>query len=115
MLFTAITAAPNFIFQNALERHFPSRTSEQPRLEVIDSKNEATKEELIAKYGQLSIRNTIIKFTLDQSLGATTNTVLFIVVLGWIKGQSLAHIQDSLFEVCGPRSNKSLSRDSNAL
>jgi hypothetical protein len=48
---------------------------------------------------QLSIRNTLIKFVLDQSIAATVNTALYIVLMGGIKGQSYEYIRDDLFEV----------------
>lgn len=37
---------------------------------------------------QLSIRNTAIKFLLDQSIGAAVNTVLFIMGISMLRGQS---------------------------
>lgn len=102
MLFTAITTAPNFMFQTALEKRFPTRTIERSQLDRFDPDKKADEKDLLAKYGRLNIRNTIFKFVLDQSLSATTNTVLFIVVLGWIKGHSGARIQHALSKVCIP-------------
>lgn len=38
---------------------------------------------------KLNIKNTAMKFALDQTVGATVNTVLFIAGIGLIRGQSL--------------------------
>lgn len=100
MLFTAITAAPNYVFQTALEKRFPTRTIPAPILEQSREKDKSSHQELLEKYGQLDVRNTIIKFFLDQSLSASTNTMLFIVVFGLIKGQSLEYISESIRTVC---------------
>jgi len=37
---------------------------------------------------QLSIRNTIIKFLLDQTIGAAVNTVMFIMGIAMLRGQN---------------------------
>ena len=96
MLFTAIVAAPNYIFQTVLEKCFPTRTVPKSLLEHAHTKND---EELLHKHGQLDVRNTVTKFFLDQSLSATTNTMLFIVVLGLIKGQSIEYIRAAILTV----------------
>ena len=100
MLFTAIVAAPNYIFQTVLEKCFPTRTVPKTVLEQAHAKDKNNDEELLRKHGQLDVRNTIIKFFLDQSLSATTNTMLFIVVLGLIKGQSIEYIRSAVSTVC---------------
>ena len=40
---------------------------------------------------QLSIRNTIIKFLLDQSIGAAVNTIMFIMGIAMLRGYSLQY------------------------
>jgi protein Mpv17 len=40
---------------------------------------------------QLSIRNTIIKFLLDQSIGAAVNTIMFIMGIAMLHGYSLQY------------------------
>jgi len=99
MLFTAIVAAPNYIFQTVLEKCFPTRTVPEPFLEQVHAKDKKDDEELLRKHGQLDVRNTVIKFFLDQSLSATTNTMLFIVVFGLIKGQSFEYIRTAVSTV----------------
>lgn len=51
---------------------------------------------------RLSIKNTAIKFTLDQTIGAAVNTVLFIAGIGLIKGQPLASIEKEVREEFWP-------------
>ena len=99
MLFTAIVAAPNYIFQTVLEKCFPTRTVPKSLLEQAYAKDKKNDEELLREHGQLDVRNTVIKFLLDQSLSATTNTMLFIVVLGLIKGQSIGYIRGAVSTV----------------
>lgn len=99
MLFTAIVAAPNFIFQTVLEKCFPTRTVPKSLLEQAHAKDKTNDGDLLLKHGQLDVRNTAIKFFLDQSLSATTNTMLFIVVLGLIKGQSIEYIRTAISTV----------------
>lgn len=103
MLFTAIVAAPNYIFQTVLEKCFPTRTVPKSLLEQAHVKDKTNDEELLRKHGQLDVRNTVIKFFLDQSLSATTNTMLLIVVLGLIKGQSLEYIRGAVSTVSNAR------------
>lgn len=99
MLFTAIVAAPNYIFQMAMEKSFPTRTVPRTLLQQAQSKDKSCDMELLQTHGQLNVRNTVIKFILDQSLSATANTMLFIVVLGLIKGQSLDYIGEAILKV----------------
>jgi hypothetical protein len=99
MLFTAIVAAPNYIFQTVLEKCFPTRTVTKSLLDKAHAKDKKIDEEFLRQHGQLNIRNTVVKFFLDQTLSATTNTMLFIVVLGSIKGQSLEYIRAAVLTV----------------
>lgn len=105
MLFTAIVAAPNYVFQTVLEKCFPTRTVPKSLSEQAHAKDKKNDEDLLRKHGQLDVRNTVIKFFLDQSLSATTNTMLFIVVLGLIKGQSIEYICTAISTVSSSRPN----------
>ena len=44
----------------------------------------------------LNLRNTAIKFALDQTIGAAANTVLFIAGIALLRGESFAAIQQSI-------------------
>ena len=100
MLFTAIVAAPNNLFQLWLETQFPTRTVPRKKLEDLQRSKKNGEDDALEKHSRFNARNTLIKFLLDQSLSATTNTMLFICVLGFIKGRSIDYIRDDLVKVC---------------
>lgn len=99
MVFTALVTAPNHVFQKTLERFFPTETVPREKAMQVAVKEGRVNEELLRTHGRLDVRNTIIKFVLDQSLAATTNTVLFIVVFGMIRGQTLQQVGETLYNV----------------
>lgn len=47
----------------------------------------------------LSITNTIIKFLLDQSIGAIYNTAFFIAVINLLRGATYAQTAEALSRV----------------
>lgn len=63
----------------------------------VDRKKLDEGRESTQKTERLSVANTVIKFCLDQSLGSSVNTVLFIIVMGLFRrlswSQILANIQ----------------------
>ncbi|GKU02025.1 integral membrane mpv17 pmp22 family [Fusarium langsethiae] len=69
LLFNIICTPPNFYWQDFLESTFPAHPEEPSK----------SKDPKGAKKTQhkLSVRNTLIKFTLDQTVGAAANTLLF--------------------------------------
>ena len=113
-IFSILSCPPNYIWQAWLEATFPAYTewltpNEKERLvdEAVTgestgtekaglrTRNEkqaaATKEsapDVQKVKKQLSIRNTAVKFLLDQTLGALVNTVLFIMGIALLRGQS---------------------------
>ena len=50
----------------------------------------------------LDVKNTAKKFLMDQTFGATANTVAFIAGVGALKGMGGAEIVDALRRVCVP-------------
>ncbi|KAJ3467293.1 hypothetical protein MRS44_004857 [Fusarium solani] len=64
LLFNLICTPPNFMWQDFLETTFPAH----PKPKSSKEKNTKPK---------LSVRNTAIKFLLDQTVGAALNTLLF--------------------------------------
>jgi protein Mpv17 len=68
-LFTLLSCPPNFLWQEYLEEQFPGYTA------GIDGQKTLHK------------TNTAKKFTLDQTLGAAVNTLLFIALIGAFKGR----------------------------
>ncbi|KAM0561213.1 hypothetical protein ACHAPJ_003718 [Fusarium lateritium] len=69
LLFNVIATPPNFLWQDFLESSFPAHPPEpsNPKDPKGSKKTQP----------KLSVRNTIIKFILDQTVGAAVNTLLF--------------------------------------
>ncbi|CAK1358596.1 unnamed protein product [Cercospora beticola] len=98
IVFSAITTPPNYAFQYFLEASFPARTAIAPEKPQAKGKDE----KIAPVQDRLSIRNTIIKFFLDQSIAATVNTAMYICLMGGIKGHSYEFIMDDLYSVSRP-------------
>ncbi|GAB1217278.1 hypothetical protein ATERTT37_006514 [Aspergillus terreus] len=50
---------------------------------------------------RLNVKNTVLKITIDQTVGAVWNTVLFIATLGLLRGEAYETILDQIRTV-GP-------------
>lgn len=48
---------------------------------------------------RLSIKNTTIKFFLDQTLGCWINMLVFLLLLGWLKGKGAMEITNEVRDV----------------
>ncbi|RDA91226.1 hypothetical protein CP533_3400 [Ophiocordyceps camponoti-saundersi (nom. inval.)] len=70
LLFSIVSTPPNFLWQEFLETSYPAH----PR------KNN----------GSLSVTNTLIKFALDQTVGALVNTLLFSIFIHALQ-DAMAH------------------------
>ncbi|KAL1848153.1 hypothetical protein Daus18300_013685 [Diaporthe australafricana] len=95
-LFTVVSTPPNFLWQDFLESTFPS-TKTVPSSEAIKSASLSNEKELDreAREGKLvetklDVSHTIIKFVLDQTIGAAVNTLIFSLFVHSIK-QAMAH------------------------
>ena len=82
MLFNLLSCPPNVLWQEYLEEQFPAYTTD------FDGKK------------RLSKTNTAKKFALDQTLGATVNTLLFIAVMSAFKGKDGKAIIRDCQRVC---------------
>ncbi|KAF4345727.1 glomerulosclerosis Mpv17 [Fusarium beomiforme] len=69
LLFNVICTPPNFYWQDSLESTFPAHPEDASKTK--DSKDAPKVQP------RLSVRNTLIKFFLDQTVGAAVNTLLF--------------------------------------
>ncbi|POS79085.1 Mpv17/PMP22 family protein [Diaporthe helianthi] len=94
--FTVASTPPNFLWQEFLESTFPASKT-VPSSEAVKSASGSNEKELDreAREGKLvetklDVPNTIVKFTLDQTIGAAINTLLFSFFLHSIK-QAMAH------------------------
>lgn len=63
-------------------------------MSIIEKKEVQRGDRQVTEAGtqKLSVSNTAVKFLLDQSLGASVNTVLFIAVMGMFKGNAAEDI-----------------------
>lgn len=91
---------PNFKWQMALEENFPSSGKKPVDAVAIKKKDDDAKVNEKEKGKEtLSITNTVMKFTLDQTVGATLNTVFFIVIINLLRGAGWSTIFTSVQRV----------------
>ena len=89
IILALITTPPNYKWQLWLEETFPSNPKRAgPKTASKKADDTLAKEET----SSLSITNTAAKFFLDQTVGASLNTLWFIVMINLLRGQSLNHI-----------------------
>lgn len=95
VIFTIINCPPNFLWQSYLESAFPS-TYLVPSAAALAAAASSNEKELDREEKthellepKLSIRNTVVKFLLDQTIGAAVNTLLFSLVFAGFKGANL--------------------------
>ncbi|EFY85588.1 integral membrane protein, Mpv17/PMP22 family, putative [Metarhizium acridum CQMa 102] len=74
-MFSIVSTPPNFLWQDFLESSFPARLPPSGEGKSAGGKAASADEQ------PLSIRNTLLKFGLDQTVGATFNTLLFSVYI----------------------------------
>ncbi|EPE26599.1 hypothetical protein GLAREA_02512 [Glarea lozoyensis ATCC 20868] len=92
MFFNLLNTPPNFLWQQFLESAFPSTyTTPTPSAIAAAATNddkeldrEEKKHEILET--KLSVPNTLIKFMLDQTIGAAVNTLLFSAAIAGFKG-----------------------------
>ncbi|KAL7947197.1 hypothetical protein V8C42DRAFT_279263 [Trichoderma barbatum] len=76
VVFTIVSTPPNFLWQDFLESTFPAYpTPSKQQQPPSDSKKSPKSSPSPAP--KLSLVNTILKFILDQTVGAALNTLLF--------------------------------------
>ncbi|KAI1819334.1 hypothetical protein F4861DRAFT_148587 [Xylaria intraflava] len=105
VILTLLTAPPNYMWQQLLERTFPAYEHKQLKPGSDDSPRDIEKqlnEDPEAGAGpeperKLSIKNTITKWFIDCiTLGAIFNTVAFFILMGILKGQPVATITHNI-------------------
>jgi hypothetical protein len=79
-----------------------SQTFSTPDGQAVEKKIDTTFAQPTASSNPkaLSIKNTAIKFALDQTFGAVANNALFIVGIAFLKGQSVDTALSALRTVC---------------
>ncbi|THY31205.1 hypothetical protein D6D00_02346 [Aureobasidium pullulans] len=106
VIFTLLTAPPNYLWQHTLERVFPGRKpidstkTVLPRYEIREH-DELLGEDVLQQeeeFGtKLDWKNTMIKWFVDcMTLGALLNTAAFLILMGIMKGRSPGEIGTAL-------------------
>ncbi|THZ54123.1 hypothetical protein D6C88_09580 [Aureobasidium pullulans] len=112
VIFTLLTAPPNYLWQHALERVFPGRKpidstkTVLPRYEIREH-DELLGEDVLQLEEEIETKldwkNTMIKWFVDcMTLGALLNTAAFLILMGIMKGRSPGEIETVLHTVCFP-------------
>ncbi|KIW21134.1 hypothetical protein PV08_01714 [Exophiala spinifera] len=100
VVFSILNTPPNYMWQLWLEENFPGTAKKEEKpASALDEKKKAKSDgaKLDEKDTEsLSITNTIIKFVLDQSVGAVYNTAAFIVIIGLLRGATYTQTVDAL-------------------
>ena len=81
LVFTILSTPPNYLFQQLLERQFPGYALK--KIDIDEGGKGVTVEE------KLNVRNTCLKFLLDQTLGAAVNTALWLGGVQALRGAGL--------------------------
>ncbi|KAF7195534.1 Protein SYM1 [Pseudocercospora fuligena] len=132
VIYSVLSCPPNYLWQAFLEAQFPAYARELPQSEkelIVDEivhssgtekdqgangslSNRRLEEKAMThqtdstvsdgKTKKLSLRNTAIKFTLDQTLGAAVNTVLFIAGIALLRGQPWSTVYTNIHEQFWP-------------
>ncbi|KIN04359.1 hypothetical protein OIDMADRAFT_17460 [Oidiodendron maius Zn] len=96
IIFAVLNSPPNFLWQTFLEQSFPS-THLVPTSSALKAASENDEKKLDHEEKthtllepKLSISNTIMKFLLDQTIGAALNTLLFSLVFAGFQGANFA-------------------------
>ncbi|CAD0016308.1 unnamed protein product, partial [Aureobasidium pullulans] len=106
VMFTLLTAPPNYLWQHALERVFPGRKpidstkTVLPRYEIREH-DELLGEDVLQQEEEIETKldwkNTMIKWFVDcMTLGALLNTAAFLILMGIMKGRSPGEIGTAL-------------------
>lgn len=90
IILAIIQTPPNFKWQMALEENFPSSGKKPVDAAALKKKDDDVKIDEKKETGKetLSIKNTVAKFILDQTIGATLNTIMFIILINLLRGAS---------------------------
>ncbi|CZS99221.1 hypothetical protein WAI453_008304 [Rhynchosporium graminicola] len=85
----AVTTPPNFIWQDSLEKKFQSRR------EIVQEKSKKI-DVVEAPEGRMSKTNTFMKLLLDQTLGCWLNTLIFLLLFGFLNGKGPSEIENEV-------------------
>ncbi|EUC38946.1 hypothetical protein COCVIDRAFT_109844 [Bipolaris victoriae FI3] len=83
VVFSVLSTPPNIIWQGFLEDQFPTNVPSAPA--STSSEKSASKSEPAKT--TMSRRNVLIKFILDQTIGAVVNTLMFVSYMAYVNAQ----------------------------
>ena len=92
LIFTLLSTPPNFLWQQWMESKFPGYKVQ--KVEVDDGGKGVEVEE------RLNVRNTLVKFGLDQTVGAVVNVGAYIGGTRLLRGVPAGTCWDAVKEVC---------------
>ena len=81
VIFALLNTPPNYYWQEWLEEKMPGYSTK--KVEVDDGGKGVVVEK------KLNLRNTVLKFTLDQTVGAVWNVAFFLGLTRFLQGVSL--------------------------
>ncbi|EKG15719.1 Mpv17/PMP22 [Macrophomina phaseolina MS6] len=107
VILTFITAPPNYLWQQLLERTFPAyprsaalnHAHRSPRVSSDGDLEKRGEDGLLyeEEKPKLDLKNTLTKWFVDCiTMGAIMNTVAFLLLMGLMKGQSSAQIGQNI-------------------
>ncbi|MCJ1314999.1 hypothetical protein MMC15_000313 [Xylographa vitiligo] len=92
---TLLLTPPNFKWQEYLEAAFPGYPEQKGKQKIkLDNDGKG-----VVVEQKLDLRNTAIKFTLDQTAGAALNTSLFLFIIKLLRGGSPVDCLEAIREV----------------
>ena len=83
VLFSILSNPPNIIWQGFLEDLFPTQVPSK----AVPTSSEKTASKPEPAKTSLSKTNVLIKFLLDQSVGAVVNTLMFLSYMAYVNAQ----------------------------
>ncbi|KAL2007585.1 hypothetical protein VTN00DRAFT_9023 [Thermoascus crustaceus] len=103
VIYGIIIVPPNFEWQKFIEARYPGfptrgSTAPSPPPHPPDDDDLLPRKEKPARAAAQpsGMRNFVIKWLLDQTVGSVMNIILFIVIINFLKGASLAGVWDAI-------------------
>jgi hypothetical protein len=92
IILALLNTPPNYYWQHLIEKYFPGYTT--TKIEVDDGGKGVEVEK------KLNLQNTLIKFTLDQTIGAVWNVACFLGLTRFLQGVPIEECFRAIHEVC---------------
>jgi len=92
IILALLNTPPNYYWQHLIEKYFPGYTT--TKIEVDDGGKGVEVEK------KLNLQNTLIKFTLDQTIGAVWNVACFLGLTRFLQGVPIEECFRAIREVC---------------